>query len=171
MKRLSTPASFQQSLDNMLDAYLKVSTALVEGKLESAESSFAYLGNLVEAFSGDSLDAEAKGEWKRVARSIQNAVVLAATSKNLKEIRSAFSDLTKAVIHAEHRFGHTSGTVYENFCPMALGGEGASWLQTEEDILNPYFGASMLRCGSRKNSYPGVSTTDDLKPEGAHDHE
>lgn len=157
MKRLSVPASFQQSLDNMFGAYLKVSAALVEGKLESAESSFAHLGNLVEAFPGDSLDEEATAEWKGVARSIRNAVVLASTSKNLKEIRNSFSDLTKPIIHAEHRFGHTSGTLYETFCPMALGGEGASWLQTSKDIQNPYYGASMLTCGEVRQEFQAVA--------------
>ena len=30
---------------------------------------------------------------------------------------------------------------------MVNNDEGAFWLSTEEEILNPYYGASMLRCG------------------------
>lgn len=32
-------------------------------------------------------------------------------------------------------------------CPMAFDGKGARWLQEEGPIANPYFGATMLRCG------------------------
>ncbi len=32
-------------------------------------------------------------------------------------------------------------------CPMAFDNKGADWLQMDEDIRNPYFGASMLKCG------------------------
>jgi Cu(I)/Ag(I) efflux system membrane fusion protein len=30
---------------------------------------------------------------------------------------------------------------------MAFDNKGADWLQTDEDTRNPYFGASMLKCG------------------------
>jgi Cu(I)/Ag(I) efflux system membrane fusion protein len=39
-------------------------------------------------------------------------------------------------------------TVYVQFCPMADGNKGASWLSFENKVLNPYFGEKMLSCGS-----------------------
>jgi len=30
---------------------------------------------------------------------------------------------------------------------MAFNNKGADWLQIDEDIRNPYFGASMYKCG------------------------
>jgi Cu(I)/Ag(I) efflux system membrane fusion protein len=30
---------------------------------------------------------------------------------------------------------------------MAFDNKGASWLQKDEDIRNPYFGAAMYKCG------------------------
>lgn len=47
-----------------------------------------------------------------------------------------------------------SGTVYLMYCPMARRGQGAHWLQTEDELLNPYFGAGMLRCGERQAVFP-----------------
>jgi hypothetical protein len=35
------------------------------------------------------------------------------------------------------------------FCPMAFEDKGALWVQAEGKIANPYFGASMLRCGNK----------------------
>jgi Cu(I)/Ag(I) efflux system membrane fusion protein len=34
---------------------------------------------------------------------------------------------------------------------MAFGNSGADWLQADKSVANPYFGASMLRCGSVKS--------------------
>ena len=33
-------------------------------------------------------------------------------------------------------------------CPMAMGGDGADWLQSSDQLKNPYFGADMLTCGT-----------------------
>jgi len=41
----------------------------------------------------------------------------------------------------------TSGTLYQQYCPMAFGGNGGFWFSTEKEIKNPYFGDKMLRCG------------------------
>ncbi|MDZ4759051.1 MAG: DUF3347 domain-containing protein [Bacteroidota bacterium] len=38
-------------------------------------------------------------------------------------------------------------TVYYDFCPMADGGKGATWLSLQKPIVNPYFGKQMLTCG------------------------
>ena len=35
---------------------------------------------------------------------------------------------------------------------MALDNQGATWLQETAQTQNPYFGASMLRCGSQTDS-------------------
>lgn len=32
-------------------------------------------------------------------------------------------------------------------CPMVYGDRGADWLQDTDQLRNPYFGASMLKCG------------------------
>jgi hypothetical protein len=37
--------------------------------------------------------------------------------------------------------------VYVQYCPMADG----SWLSDEKQIVNPYYGKSMLSCGSVKS--------------------
>lgn len=41
-----------------------------------------------------------------------------------------------------------SGVVYKQYCPMANDGKGGSWLASESQVKNPYYGASMLECGS-----------------------
>jgi Cu(I)/Ag(I) efflux system membrane fusion protein len=38
---------------------------------------------------------------------------------------------------------------------MARDGKGASWLQASDELRNPYYGASMLRCGTTERRHPG----------------
>jgi hypothetical protein len=39
---------------------------------------------------------------------------------------------------------------------MAFDFRGASWLQASEKVANPYFGESMLRCGTVDGKLPRV---------------
>ncbi|HAH49942.1 MAG TPA: hypothetical protein DCL80_01175, partial [Balneola sp.] len=38
--------------------------------------------------------------------------------------------------------------LYVQFCPMANDKSGAKWLSTKEEILNPYYGSMMIKCGT-----------------------
>ena len=42
-----------------------------------------------------------------------------------------------------------AGSVYLVHCPMAFQNRGASWLQDNDLVANPYYGATMLRCADR----------------------
>jgi len=48
--------------------------------------------------------------------------------------------------------GLESGELYVAHCPMALNDKGASWVSNSKEIRNPYFGESMLTCGSVKET-------------------
>ena len=45
-------------------------------------------------------------------------------------------------------------TVFVMHCPMAFDNRGASWLQGNEDLRNPYFGDMMLKCGTVEEVIP-----------------
>lgn len=60
--------------------------------------------------------------------------------------REAFVELT-AIVEQMLEGEVASGTIYKQYCPMAFNNTGASWLSNSSDIMNPYFGSKMLRCG------------------------
>jgi Cu(I)/Ag(I) efflux system membrane fusion protein len=52
-------------------------------------------------------------------------------------------------------FGHSlSDVLHKAYCPMAFDDQGAAWLQSGEEIANPYFGHQMLRCGEVQREFP-----------------
>jgi Cu(I)/Ag(I) efflux system membrane fusion protein len=69
---------------------------------------------------------------------------------DMDALRAGFMHLSAGVTGMVETYGAGSGPIYELFCPMAFGNRGATWLQGDPKIDNPYFGASMLRCGEVK---------------------
>ena len=68
--------------------------------------------------------------------------------------------------------GGLDQTVFKAHCPMAFKDQGADWLQSGNDILNPYFGAKMLKCGEISGQLAGAddAPTPEGKKPAAHQH-
>lgn len=71
---------------------------------------------------------------------------------SLEQARELFQRHSQVMI-ALARAGYLDVNAYLMFCPMAFDNQGAYWLQPDRRLLNPYFGASMLRCGDRIESF------------------
>lgn len=69
-----------------------------------------------------------------------------ADSKDIKLQREKFQPLNDWM-ESKVEGGLKSGTIYKQYCPMAFDNQGAYWLSTDKNVLNPYFGDVMLRCG------------------------
>ena len=87
-------------------------------------------------------------------------------SETLDALRKPhFETLSNALIQAvKNKPEAFQGNLYLMHCPMVYGDHGADWLQGTDELLNPYFGAMMLRCGEVKEQ---LSTN--LNHEG-HEH-
>ena len=70
-----------------------------------------------------------------------------ADSRSIEAQRESFNSLSKNVIALTQKFKLADQSVFIQYCPMAK----ASWLSAEKNIKNPYYGSSMLTCGSVKS--------------------
>ena len=70
---------------------------------------------------------------------------------DIEEKRLAFINLSNEMINIVKVFG-AQDTVYIVHCPMADDNKGADWISFENEVLNPYFGDKMLRCGKVKQT-------------------
>lgn len=105
-----------------LGQYVAISEALAADDLVAAKKASAELA---------STDSKLAGEAKAVAE-----------SDSLESARKKFRPLSKsAVALAKNEKGF-----YVMTCPMAK----ADWVQKDPQVANPYYGKSMLRCGSVK---------------------
>ena len=128
----------------LVDPYLAIQQALAEDNLDGTKKgAAAFLGAMKKAPS----PGDAKEETDALiapAKSIAEAADIAAARESFQPLTQEFATLLK----------HTGTTrktpLYLIHCPMAFGNKGADWVQSDKTVANPYFGASMLRCGSVK---------------------
>ena len=86
---------------------------------------------------------------------VTEAVAALAASDHLGQQRAIFFRLNKAL--APYLEAHlVSGEIYQQYCPMAFENTGAFWFSDSEEILNPYFGDAMLRCGAVEKTYSAL---------------
>ena len=133
-----TPAAAEQgalSKDarTALDEYIKIQTALAQDSLRGVAESATAVAKAIQADPAKTFSAGAAREAELVGK-----------ARDLKTAREVFKRLSNSLIESLDKQNKPAGQYLKAFCSMA----GASWLQVGQTIQNPYFGKSMLRCGS-----------------------
>ncbi len=80
---------------------------------------------------------------------LQDEATALANASDISAARTAFLSLSEDLTEMVEHVGTTkTQDLYKMSCPMAFQGKGGAWLQNNETLANPYFGAMMLRCGT-----------------------
>jgi len=140
--------AFTGQLEGAVEAYLGVQAALAaDDGGRAAELAAAGVQALasVDAPPGRGADRAA---WVSRTDSLRQALHRLSSAADIDEARQHFRDASRQMLAAVRHFGASDGPLYQAYCPMAFDFAGAAWLQDSEEIGNPYFGASMLRCGT-----------------------
>ena len=170
---VDVPDTFIHSLKPVYAAYFDAQEALASDNFERFKRAAGDLNTALDLVERAGLVGEPLSAWRRAAAGLR--VDDALTS--IEAARGHFEGMSEAVISLQERFGHRdSETWHVAHCPMAFDFEGADWLQRGDQVNNPYFGASMLRCGDIQQSFDPVDgdEKDEAPMNGAmegHDHE
>ena len=133
------------------DSETEISTETVSEKTDLMKKLISHYTELKNALVSDDFEAS-KTHYKQV-----NALLSEMNSKNFKnveklksidDLRDEFILLSEEIIAFVEKSNPMEETIYIQRCPMADSGEGARWLSFSDQIRNPYYGASMLKCGS-----------------------
>jgi hypothetical protein len=124
-----------ESLKVVLTGYFDVKNALVNDDAVKAKEAASAL-------------AASTGDYAGKLNESLNAI---ASTDDIEAQRVAFETLSMNLYDVAKE-GGAGITIYKQYCPMAFDDKGAFWLSSEKQVLNPYFGASMLRCGSVKET-------------------
>jgi len=168
--RFETPEPFRQQLTALLDAYLAAWRALAADKAADPKP----IADALAVVDMKLLEGKAHEAWIGDQRRLQEAIGVFTRAEDITRQREAFDLLSQALPPALRRFGHLARKPIAEFrCPMAFNDRGATWLQDSDDLLNPYFGAAMLKCGVKvgrvEGRGSGVEGGGADKP-GPHDH-
>ncbi len=142
-----------QRLEALYAAYFEVQKALAADQTPPAEAAQA-LASTARLLSGDNTIPESSRKLiQEIATQAEHLhhMDLAGARKAFKPISHAVVTLATQIRseQAQQPFTHF-------YCPMVPGG-GGDWLQPGGDLLNPYFGSQMLKCGEKVAEYPPSS--------------
>ncbi len=146
------PKALEASLSSVVTSYLALHEALASDDLVAAKNASNALSNSAEALQPKSPQTF-REPWLVIRKLLLAHTKHLAGSTTLDEARVPFRELSRQIATLLRVFGNPSKeTVRLAFCPMALKGEGAEWVQRASEIENPYFGSSMHSCGDINES-------------------
>lgn len=164
--RAATNASsaFRTQLGHVVRSYYEIQRSLAGDDPAKAAEAFKSTLKTLEAADARPLSEGDREVWRKTVGPIKTALTDGASADDINKARESFHLLSQALTDAIKRYGVTgTGTVYVLHCPMAFNDTGADWLQDSEDVFNPYFGATMLKCGGVKDTIVPATSSE---PEG-----
>ncbi|HLW31105.1 MAG TPA: efflux RND transporter periplasmic adaptor subunit [Aequorivita sp.] len=147
IERQEVPLKFQNQLKIVFDNYMVIEKALVNDNSETPKTAANELLKSIKNVDMTLVNDEpGHSHWMLLEKELRQSASAISKTSDIKEQRDHFSSLSAHLINAIKTFG-INKKVYVDYCPMVNEDSGAFWLSTEKEILNPYYGASMLRCG------------------------
>jgi len=148
--------NFKMQMGKVVDEYIHLKNALVKDDASFAQKQTKKLNAAIENVDMLLLLGDAHNVWMVALKSIHKNIAAIESNNNIDEQRKAFGLLGKNLSDVIDMLGvKTAGdkALYLEFCPMANNNNGSFWLSYDKEILNPFFGQSMLTCGEVKKEY------------------
>jgi len=165
---LEVPAEFRSQLSRLLPAYLSIGQALSADD-DSTDRAVAELHQVVNAINSQSLEGKTAERWSTELNNLSTIAARLSQANDLATLRSAFALLSDELLALQRTFGFPgSDQLFELHCPMAFEGRGASWIQSDKTVRNPYYGAAMLECADRVEPL-GVTGNGKAEEQAGHD--
>lgn len=136
-----------QALHPVIDRYLMLKDALVNDDFELAKREASGLLSEMQKINMDMFEGNAHQIWMDHGLKAKSNLTQIDQAENIGLARAAFKPFSEHLIRLVEIFNPYDQKLYVQHCPMADDFKGANWLSTEENIMNPYFGESMLTCG------------------------
>lgn len=151
VERMAVAPEFQAELSRVWEKYLAVGSALAADEFKTAREAIAGLESAVARVDTQSLKAAAaEHQWHKEHANLTKLIDKLKKAEDIQAIREGFRPLSEEIGVLAKAFGFgKAGPIYELHCPMAFENQGAIWYQADDDVRNPYYGATMLKCADR----------------------
>ena len=149
----SVPLEFKKDLGGLLRLYFDLTQALANDDFPTAKKAEENFASGLNRMDMGLLTGDAHEIWMAALDMLNSGANTIRAARDIETARKGFEPLSNGMIRAVERLGaDIKGPLFVLFCPMAFDNKGAFWLQQDEDIRNPYFGAMMLKCGEVKRT-------------------
>ncbi|HUH19187.1 DUF3347 domain-containing protein [Albibacterium sp.] len=132
------------SIKQIVDYYINVSAALGNDDNKEAASSGMALSEIINHIDKSAFNEEQRSLYAKNENALkEHATVIASNANNIEVQRDSFKKMSEQVYALVSAFGG-GRKLYKAHCPMV----DANWLTEKNEVRNPYYGESMLTCGS-----------------------
>ena len=145
-------AEAKKSLQPLYKDYFQFKDALTKDDFNSAKKALLEFEKSFNKINMSVFKGDAHKIWMSYQAELKKQTLHATHIKNIKELRMSLEPISNVMVAMTKAFNPLNETTYVQFCPMANNDKGAFWLSKENKVINPYFGASMLKCGEVKET-------------------
>ncbi|MBW1993891.1 MAG: efflux RND transporter periplasmic adaptor subunit [Deltaproteobacteria bacterium] len=147
IKVLSINTKAKEALKPLYKAYFAWKDALAGDNFAEAQKSAKNMKSILQKINMGLFKGDAHNAWMDFQGSLIKNLDHVHHFSAIAQLRKTFQPVSVTMIDMTNTFNPLTETIYVQHCPMADNNKGADWLSTEKQIKNPYFGASMLKCG------------------------
>ena len=140
------------TVDKLINDYLALKNSLFKDNGDSARSNAKIFFRDLQDFKPDNLSGNAKKAYNQFVEKISYDIEHIKETTEIEHQREHFVTLSSNMYKLLQGLSKSSIKLYHQYCPMANDGKGAYWLNESEEIINPYMGSKMPKCGSVKDS-------------------
>lgn len=137
----------QSTFSPLLTNYYSIKNALVKSDAASAAKGSNNFVTAIVGLDAKTLSAEEQTAFNDTQEKLLGFAKTVSANKDLEKQRAAFQGLSDNMITLV-KATKFEGEIYVDYCPM----KKASWLSGDKPIKNPYYGSSMLACGTIKET-------------------
>ncbi len=140
-------ASIKTQLNGFLTDYFALNQALIEDNQEGAKAAAKNLSETINKFDMTKLIGEQMDFYHLQVAKLNEGLKGIATSADIAETRTELSTVSESIYAVVKAYHPNESALYVQLCPMAKNGAGATWVSNTNEIINPYMGQRMLKCG------------------------
>lgn len=145
-------AEAKKSLQPLYKDYFQFKDALTKDDFNSAKKALLEFEKSFNKINMSVFKGDAHKIWMSYQAELKKQTLHATHIKNIKGLRMSLEPISNVMVVMTKAFNPLNETTYVQFCPMANNNKGANWLSKENKVVNPYFGASMIKCGEVKET-------------------
>ena len=139
--------SVKTQINGFLTDYFALSKSLIEDNNDEAKAAAKKLSETVGKFNMSKLMGEQMDFYHVQVAKLNTGLKGISESADIEETRMELMPVSESIFALVKAYQSNASELYYQFCPMARNGEGANWLSSTKEIINPYMGQRMLKCG------------------------
>ncbi|WP_214071948.1 DUF3347 domain-containing protein [Mucilaginibacter sp. dw_454] len=136
------------SINGIIVSYLELKNALATDDNPTAQLKAKVLNDEIVDVQSKGMTPQELSTWKNYSDRLSFDSRHISESKSIDHQREHFASLSKNMYTLLKVFRVNTSPLYWDYCPM----KKVSWLSDKQAIENPYYGKTMLDCGSVKET-------------------